>query len=207
MAKRRESGKVVTLGAPPEHKGGQGEHITLRTKEDTKEGIRKLVNLFFFFTGIIVLLIFSLYVALSSTLMSFTPVEGKTVWGLYGMVPHAKDRPERFIIASANSDAPKGAWARAKQSIVGVQRPFTAEVISEEYGNVSSKGGYIYVGDKKTSYKGTIAPTKLNGSFLVKCLEGNCKKGGYFIVPSKNVVGNIYGYITPHGIKKANEIR
>lgn len=197
MAKsRRASDEVVEVDESFTGKRASGVSVVLKNK-DVKGDVKKIFSLIFFFIVMILFISFSLYLCLSATLMNFNLNDnGKVSWNLYGIVQNRADADVRYITASATTTVPQDLAGRAIQSIVGVKDPFTAEVISDKFDSVSSKDNKIYINNKETNYKGTIKPKKLDEEYLVKCVEGNCKKNEYFIVKKENIVGNLYGYLS-----------
>lgn len=204
IKKRRVSGKVVKL-SPDEvnHQRADGEQIVVE-KPDVKRTFGNIFNLLAFFAGVVVLLLIGIYLAVSATLMNFTSVEDKVVWNLYGVVPDSEDDEKRIITAASNSPAHKGFWGKMKTGITGVEEPLTGEVVSDKFDDISSQGDTIHINGQPTEFKGYVDSKKLDNEYLVKCMSGSCEKDSYIIVPSSNVVGNVYGYLSwEHGLEKA----
>lgn len=197
MAKRsRSSEEIIDVGDTTTGRRSSGVEVVLKDK-NVRGDLKKIYNLIIFFISMVIFISLALYICMSATLMNFTlSSNGKAAWNLYGVVPDKADSDSRYITASSNSVPPTDLLGRAGQSFMGVEDPFIGEVLSDRFDTVSSSHGKILVNGKDTGHKGKIKKKTLNQEYLVKCIEGECKKGNYFIVNKNNIVGNLYGYLS-----------
>lgn len=193
---RRASDEVIDVGEETTGKRSSGVEVVLKNNS-VKNDVKKIQNLVIFFISMVIFIAIALYLCMSATLMNFHPEDnGKVAWNLYGVVPDKADSDTRYVTASATQQAPTDLLGRTLQSVTGIPDSFVGEVVSDRFDTVSSKDGVIYVNGKKTKYKGEVDKTKLNQEYLIKCVQGECKKDEYFIVKKGNIVGNLYGYLS-----------
>lgn len=204
--RRRSTGNVVKLNKPEEGTRSDGEKIIIE-KTDVKGSVKNIANLVLFFAGVIALIAVSSYLLVTATLMNFTKVDDVAVWNLYGVVPDSEDDDHRLITGSLDTQVKQGFLDRAGYSVKGVSSPFVGQVISDRFDNISSKDGIIYLNGSKSDYEGKVDTRKLDNEYLVKCISGSCEEDSYLIVNKKNIVGNVYGYVSlQNGFQPVEEL-
>lgn len=213
MAKKmKPSRSNVTETAPDGYrsplsavKGGREKIETTKSTsslvlDSFKNGAKMTVGTILFTLGILAII----YTSLAGTLMMAAPSsngELEKTWVARGTFPGGQIPDGTFVYGSKTTSAADDFIGRVLEGYIGVPNSFVGEAIAGPFDTIESVNGEIITDGQKSGYHGTIEKQVLNEQYLIRCVEGKCKKGELLIAKASSIAGEARGTIHPFNIK------
>ena len=167
-----------------------------------------------FIVSMIVLVIFilvTLYTVVCGTIMYTAPAHSgnptERLWVSRGTFDGGQISPNTVVYGSGSKDAATGFIGRAIEGYIGASDSFVAKTLIGPVGDLSSKGGTVYLNGEKTKLKGNIENYRLHDEYLATCISGSCTPGEFVVVKYPSVSGEVRGLITMSGVKDVSEAK
>lgn len=154
------------------------------------------------FIGLIALS-FALYTALAGTLMFAAPVNTSSferVVVARGMFVGGVVNPGTFVYGSMQSKAADDFFGKVAEGYVGSPKYFIGEVVAGPFGTISNGAeDSVLFNNQPTGYFGKITSQKIDKSYLVRCINGDCEKNSLMVVNTTNMIGEARSIVYPFG--------
>lgn len=165
-----------------------------------KNGAKMTIATVLFTIGILAII----YTSLAGTLMMAAPSvhgEMQKTWVARGTFPGGQIPDGTFVYGSKSTAASTDFIGRIIEGYAGTPRAFVGEAIAGPFDSIETVNGEIIADGTPTGYYGTINKQVLNEQYLIRCVEGTCKKGELLIAKTSSIAGEARGTIYPFGIK------
>lgn len=164
-----------------------------------KHGAKMTVATILFTIGILAII----YTSLAGTLMMAAPSvhgEMQKTWVARGTFPGGQIPEGTFVYGSKSTPASTDFIGRILEGYAGAPKAFVGETIAGPFSSIETVNGEIVADGKTTGYFGAINKQVLNEQYLIRCVEGSCKKGELLIAKYSSIAGEARGTIYPFGI-------